>query len=85
MGGIMTTPTAPPQHPPQHSMAIPRHVMATPTAPQRPRHLGLGLELGLHGMVCQTMEVRGKFRGMPWSVRRKWSHNIATAGREKRK
>ena len=35
-------PWQPPRQPPWHSMVIPRNVMATPTAPQYPRHLGGG-------------------------------------------
>ena len=58
-------------------MAIPRHVMATPTAPQRRRHLSYGWGEGL--MVC---------RGGPWKVQwyavedavedfsRRWSHGM---------
>ena len=38
MSGTMATP----RYPPRHSMAAPRHVMATATPPQCPRYLGYG-------------------------------------------
>ena len=76
MGGTMAVPaaTATALHG-RHSMATSRHVMTTPTAPQCPRHLGLGL--GFHGMPWKSVECfvvgRGRCRG---TFCRTWYHGM---------
>ena len=74
-GMLWVVPWQPPRQPQRHSMAISRSVMATPTVPQRPRHLGLGL--GLRGMPWKFLEgsvvCRGRCRGRVW---RSWCHGM---------
>ena len=64
--------------PPRHSMATSRHVIATPMAPQCPRHLGLGLSFGFHGMPRRSVEgsvvCHGQCRGR---VCRRWCHGMS--------